>query len=222
MRIRTKALVGAIALLGIAVPACGDDDGDDTRPARAEPKIVNNPLKQGVDYTAAIRPRLVMRFPDGGWEVLRDNEVYTAFLRTDEPGEIPDLSGTPPLAFVHPVRVYDPRRGDTLVRAPADIEAWLRDHPAVAAGRAEPVTVGGARGVRFEIRGPGEGRYLEVCGDTPCKKLFYTGGVQVFAIRPGSVIELTVLDVGGETLVIAVDPPSADKAQRVIETLSFP
>ena len=127
-----------------------------------------------------------------------------------------------PLAFIHPTRVYDPTRPDTLVRAPADIEAWLRRHPALAAERAQPVTVGGARGVRFEVRGPPSGRYLEDCADTPCKKLFHTAGIQVSAIRPGQAIELTLLDVDGEPVVIAVAPASRDEAQRVIEELRFP
>jgi hypothetical protein len=221
MRTGKHVLICVIALLALALVACGDDDDEDGRAAPAAPKLATGSLKQGVDYTATFRPRLVMRFPDPGWEVLRDTKVYTSFVRPAESGETPYLSVIPPLTLVHPVQVFDPRRSDSLVPAPPDIEAWLRDHPAVAAGRAEPVTVGGSRGVRFEIRGPKDGRYLEVCGDTPCKKLFYTMGVQVFAIRPGAVIELTVVEVDGETLVIAVHPAFARKAQRVIETLSF-
>jgi hypothetical protein len=222
MRTGKKALIYVVILLGLAPLACGDNEGDDAGAGQAAPKLVTGRLQPGVDYTAAFRPRLAMRFPDQGWEVLRDTEVFTSFLRPAESGEIPKLSEIPPLSFIHPVQVYDPRRPDTPVRAPADIEAWLRDHPAVAAGPAEPVTVGDLRGKRFVIRGPKDGRYLEDCADKPCKKLFLTQSINVFAISPRSRIDLTVLDVGDETVVISVDPAFAGYAQRVIDTVRFP
>jgi hypothetical protein len=216
-----KALICVVALLGVTLVACGDDDDGDDRASRAEPKLVEGVLKPGVEYTAVFRPRLLMRFPEPGWEVLRDTKVYTSFIRPAEL-ETRTVSEVQPLAFVHPLRVYAPTRPDTLVSAPANLQAWLRRHPAVAAGRAEPVTVGGARGVRFEVRGPPGGRYLEDCARTPCKKLFDTAGIQVSAIRPGQAIELTLLDVRGETVIIAIDPAVADEARRVLDKLRFP
>jgi hypothetical protein len=216
-----KVLICVVALLVVGLIACGDDDGDEAESGRAEPKLVTGTPKPGVEYTATFRPRVVMRFPDPGWEVLRDTKVYASFFRPAESGQTPHISQIQPLSFIHPVEVYDPRRPDTLVRGPADIEAWLREHPAVDASRAEQVTVGGERAVRFEIRGPKNGRYLEQCADRPCKRLFYTAAIQVFAIQPGATIELTLVDVGGETVVIAVDPAFREKAYRVIETLRF-
>lgn len=216
-----KVLICVVALLAFGLIACGDDDGDEAESGRAEPKLVTGTPKPGVEYTATFRPRVVMRFPDRGWEVLRDTKVYVSFFRPAESGQTPYLSQVQPLAFVHPDQVYDARRPDTLVRAPADIEAWLRKHPAVDAGRGEAVSVGDEEAVRFEIRGRKDGRYLEVCEDRPCKKLFYTSGIQVFAIQPGATIELTLVDVGGETVVIAVDPTFREKAHRVVETLRF-
>ena len=209
-------------LLCPALPACGDDDDAGSGEAsRAEAELISGTPKPGVEYTATFRPRVILRFPEPGWEVLRDTEVYTSFIRPAEVGPR-RVSEVQPLAFIHPTQVYDPTRPDTLVRAPADIEAWLRKHPALSADPAEPVSVGGADGVRFTVRGPPDGRYLEECAGTRCKKLFYTEGIQVFAIRPGQEIELTVLDVDGEPVVIGVDPAVRAEAQQVIDEMRFP
>ena len=70
MRVGNKVLIGAVALVGPALAGCGGDNGDDDRASRAEPKLITGAPKRGVEYTATFRPRLTLRFPEPGWEVL--------------------------------------------------------------------------------------------------------------------------------------------------------
>ncbi len=59
------------------------------------------------------------------------------------------------LSFVNAqeVYVYEPTRTGTpnLVKAPEEMVGWFQQHPYLQTSKPEPVTVGGVKGVQFDV-----------------------------------------------------------------------
>ena len=57
------------------------------------------------------------------------------------------------LNFVNVQKVYKPTRTGTpnVVDAPKDMVGWFQQHPYLQTSKPEPVTVGGVKGVQFDV-----------------------------------------------------------------------
>jgi hypothetical protein len=135
------------------------------------------------------------------------------------------------IGFVNAQEVYKPTSTGTpnAVEAPEDMVGWFQRHPYLQTDKPEPVTVGGVKGVQFDVVVedlPED--YYSVCG-SDCVGLFRlsTGGFPVSLVE-GDKVRLFVLeDVKGETVTIGFVSPAiefdgfAPEAQKVIDTVEW-
>jgi hypothetical protein len=134
------------------------------------------------------------------------------------------------LGFTNAPEVYKPTRTGTgnVVDAPEDLVGWFQQHPHLKTSKPEPVTVGGVKGVQFDVVVedlPED--YSGVCG-SDCVGLFrLSTGLRV-SLWEGDKVRLIVLDdVKGETVTIGFGSPAtefdefAPEAQKVIDTVEW-
>ena len=135
------------------------------------------------------------------------------------------------IGFVNAQEVFKPTKTGmpNVVEAPEDIVGWFQRHPYLQTDNAEPATVGGVKGERFDVVVedlPED--YYSVCG-SDCVGLFRlsAGGFPVSLVE-GDKVRLIVLDdVKGETVTIGFVSPAtefdefAPEAQKVIDTVEW-
>jgi hypothetical protein len=111
--------------------------------------------------------------------------------------------------------------------------AWTQQHPYLQTSKPEPVTVGGVKGVQFDVvLGDRPQNYIGTCtsivGTPNCVDLsrLSTGG-QIF-VAEGEKVRVTVLeDLEGETVTIGFGSPTSEfeefapEAQKVIDTVKW-
>jgi hypothetical protein len=229
-------VLGLLCTLALVVPACGGGGGQpaatDTEPTRTtEPPETastipepGEPLSAGNKYvTTKFKPAFSFRIVEEGWQVAG--------------AEIPDIFdiarqdplGIVVLIFHNPQEVYDPKRAveQIAVPEPEDWVAWYQNHPYLKTGKPTSVSIGGVHGVRFNLEASSvPENYPERCGD-PCVPLWPLsdgGYVDQFL---GDSSQVTIVDVGGETVIIDVtalsDKPEElyPKAQQVLDTVEW-
>lgn len=165
--LRPLALVaaGAALLAAIAIAIAGglrteppSEPVPAERPERSGRPLFGGTLVAGERYrTQAFVPELSFVVADENWYVddpTSANVLYLNRVVRGRPNPIPFL---PPstLAFDRLVEVYDPAvrdRDAARIAAPADPLAWMREHPDLRVGAAEPVTVAGLRGTSADVR----------------------------------------------------------------------
>ena len=165
-------LVLLLVLVVLAVSACGAGGGEDQQ-ARGQslPKFDQASLPAGRYHTTEFKPSLSFRITGDDWRfegpsgVLGDPEHpdYLFFQRVRW-GEISFFN-------VRKVKgVYKPRgpTGETEpVPAPDELVGWFQHHPYLKTSKPEPVTVGGVKGVQFDVVLANRPRnHKGVCGNT--------------------------------------------------------
>ena len=102
------------------------------------------------------------------------------------------------LGFFNVQDVYKPTTTGSaiVVDAPKDMVGWLQQHPYLQTSKPEPVTVGGVKGVQFDV----------VVGDLPQK--YYIPTCTSIAGTPNCV-DLARLSTGGTILLVEGDKASA-------------
>jgi len=138
------------------------------------------------------------------------------------------------IGFVNAQEVYKPTKTGTpnVVDAPEDMLGWFQQHPYLQTDKPEPVTVGGVKGVQFDV----------VVEDLPedysgmCPGCGVGSGVGIFRLSTGFPVaygeadksRLIVLeDVKGETVTLGFSSPAtefdefAPEAQKVIDTVKW-
>lgn len=132
------------------------------------------------------------------------------------------------LSFLNVRDVYDPKDPILTQPAPEDLAAWFGEHPHLDAGSPEPVEVGGASGVAFDVTVAPlpEGHASGTC-DTPCVPLFPQDDGSAFVFLPANKNRVVVLDLAGETVVVTVEGPQeafedfAPRAEEVLDTVRW-
>jgi hypothetical protein len=157
---RDQLVVGTVAaavLAAIVVLAAprGVNQGPKPAPTPAGRALFGGSLEPGVRYrTRAFLPALSFVVSDSDWLV--QDATRTDYLRLDRRvrDDVPG-SERPPrsfLTFSRVTRVFNPRfrsRGAAL--ATRNLYAWMKRHPDLIVGPAEPVTVAGRRGQSFPV-----------------------------------------------------------------------
>jgi hypothetical protein len=225
-----RLLVGRVLSLGLlvvvvvlALSACGGDEKKaKARPLPEDPKA----LRPGTYRSEEFKPSLSFHVGKG-WS-------SSTFPETSDFLEI-TRGQTTGMNFSNAQEVYKPTKTGSaiVVDAPKDMVGWLQQHPYLQTSQPEPVTVGGVKGVEFDV-GVGDlpKGYNPTCssiiGDPNCVDLVRTstGGLLFVAEGyPGRVIVLE--DLEGETVTIGFFSPASEfeefvpEAQKVIDTVKW-
>jgi len=207
------------ALLGLALSACGGGGQEQATKPRPLPEL-EQALRPGVYRSEEFEPSLSFRL-GMGW--------------TTSPPEVSDtlkiLHGeTAGLRFVSAQEVYKPTKMGmpNVVEAPKDMVGWFQYHPYLQTSKPEPVTVGGVKGLQFDVVVEGLPQdHIGACG-SECVDIFESSEVGWIALREGDKGHAIVLeDVNGETVTIGIVSPARDfddflpQAQKVLDTVKW-
>jgi hypothetical protein len=219
-----RLLVGRVLSLGLLVvvvvltlSACGGDEKKaKARPLPEDPKA----LRPGTYRSEEFKPSLSFRVGKGWSSSPLESSDALQITRGQTAG----------LGFANVQEVYKPTRTGTpnVVDAPKDIVAWEQHHPYLQTDKPEPVTVGGVKGVQFDVVVedlPED--YSGVCGPD-CVDLFrLSTGIPV-SQGEADKVRLTVLeDVEGETVTIGFATLASDfdefapEAQKVLDSVEW-
>jgi hypothetical protein len=224
-----RLLVGRVLSLGLlvvvlvlALSACGGDEKKaKARPLPEDPKA----LRPGTYRSEEFKPSLSFHVGKG-W--------------SSSPLEASDIleitrGQTTGMNFSNAQEVYKPTKTGSanVVDAPKDMVGWLQQHPYLQTSKPEPVTVGGVKGVEFDV-GVGDlpKGYNPTCssiiGDPNCVDLvrLSTGG-SLFVAEGYPVRVIVLEDLEGETVTIGFFSPASEfeelvpEAQKVIDTVKW-
>jgi type IV secretory pathway protease TraF len=225
-----RLLVGRVSSLGLlmvvvvlALSACGGDEKKaKARPLPEEPKA----LHPGTYRSEEFKPSLSFHVGKG-WSSSPFQEASDGLgiARGQTAG----------LGFFNVQEVYKPTTTGSaiLVDAPKNIAGWLQQHPYLQTSNPEPVTVGGVKGVEFDVVvGDLPKGYNPTCssivGDPKCVDLFRlsTGG-PVFVAKGEKVHVIVLEDVEGETVTIGFVSRASEfgefapEAQKVLDSVEW-
>jgi hypothetical protein len=209
------AAVMALALV-LAASALNTQPADNSARPAVTPTPDARPLFGGtmgrnVRYeTTVFVPTLSFVVRDDKWRAVVTDQSDLLLLERGEGYFEPGGERRPPatLTFGYIREVYDPAvPGLQASRrpAPTDLHAWLRAHPDLRVGAAQPVTVAGVPGKRFTI----EARFDQPTHPDPeCRRRWQvtcTALAPGGSVQTGTLIQMTVLQTEPDPLVITVD-----------------
>ena len=207
----------SMTLAGLMLSACGggQEQASKPRPLPEDEKA----LRPGVYRSEEFKPSLSFRVGKG-WSTSPPERSDDLFIVHGE---------TTGIGFVNAQEVYKPTKTGTpnVVDAPEDMVGWFQQHPYLQTDKPEPVTVGGVKGVQFDVVVEVPEDYSGVCG-SDCVGLFrLSTGIRVSLIE-GDKVRLIVLDdVKGETVTLGFVSPASEfdefapEAQKVIDTVEW-
>jgi hypothetical protein len=228
MMIRAMLLLAATAMILVALTAC--DGGSAAHEEEAKPRSLpedEKALQPGEYRSEEFEPSLSFRVGKGWSHV---------------PLEAPDILqierrefGAGWLAFTNVQQVFKPSTQGQIVEAPKDIVGWYQHHPYLQTSKPEPISVGGVKGVQFDVVVEDLPKdYYGECGSN-CVDLFETGSSYNYALwssvegeHSGEKQRAIILeDVKGETVTITYTSPApefdelAPEAQRVLDSVKW-
>jgi len=220
---RAMLLLAATAMILVALTACGGGSAQE----QAKPRILpedEKALRPGEYRSEEFEPSLSFRVGKG-W--------------SNVPPEAPDVlhierrAGW--LAFTNVQQVFKPGTQGQRVEAPKDMVGWFQHHPYLQTSKPEPISVGGVKGVQFDVVVKDLPKdYWGVCG-SDCVDLFETGNDYNYALwsreegeHPAEKQRVIVLEgVKGETVTIIYTSLApefdefAPEAQRVLDSVEW-
>jgi hypothetical protein len=152
--------LGLLVTLALTVSACGGG-GTEHQQAQAQakgrplPKYVQPVLPAGKYHTTEFKPPLSFRLTGEGWRfegpssTLNDPEHSDYLFFQYRP-----MGGEGEIAFFNLRKVegvYKPTGAIESVPAPDELVGWFQHHPYLETSKPEPVTVGGVKGVQFDV-----------------------------------------------------------------------
>jgi hypothetical protein len=206
--------------LALALGACGAGGSKEEAKARPLPEE-EKALRPGEYRSEEFKPSFSFRVGKG-WS---SAPLEASDVLVIAQGE------TKVIGFVNAQEVYKPGTLN-VVDAPEDMVGWFQQHPYLQTDKPEPVTVGGVKGVQFDV----------VVEDLPedysrvCPGCGVGSGVGIFRLSSGSPVayreadksRLIVLeDVKGETVTLGFFSPASEfeefvpEAQKVIDTVKW-
>jgi hypothetical protein len=131
------------------------------------------------------------------------------------------------LAFINVQQVYKSRTLE-IVEAPKDMVGWFQHHPYLQTDKLETISVGGIKGIQFEVVVENLPKdYYGVCG-LDCVDLFRTSSNHQHTLFEGERQRVIVLEgVKGETVTIYYSSPATEfdefalEAQRVLDSVKW-
>src|SRR5215210_9171701 len=219
---RVLSLGLLVVLVVLALSACGGDEKKaKARPLPEDPKALRPGTYRSEEFKPSLSFRVGKGWSSAPWEAYDDLEItrgQTAFL-----------------SFVNAQEVYKPTKTGSaiVVDAPKNIDGWLQQHPYLQTSNPEPVTVGGVKGLQFDVVvGDRPQNYNPTCtswvGNPNCVDLFWlsTGG-PILLVEGDKAGVIVLEDVGGETVTIGFVSPASEfgehapEAQKVLESVEW-
>jgi len=218
-------VVGLLAtLLVLALGACGGGSAQEGGKARPLPNG-EKALRPGEYYTAKFKPSLSFRLGKGltsAPPLLRD------YIEIDGPSRGPSKSSRW-IRFSNVKEVYKPGEIGYAVEAPKDLVGWFQHHPDLKTSEPKPVTVGGVKGVQFDVVVedlPED--YFGMCGEECVDIYSLSGGEKILAyLEPKKRKVIVLEDVKGSTVTIDFGSSVSDfddflpEAQKVVESVKW-
>jgi hypothetical protein len=224
---RVLSLGLLVVLVVLALSACGGGEKKaKARPLPEDPKA----LRPGTYRSEEFKPSLSFRVGKG-WSSAPLEASDVLQIARGQPAGIP----YPAVTFLNVQEVYKPTRTGTpnVVDAPKDMVGWTQQHPYLQTSNPEPVTVGGVKGVQFEVvLGELPQNYIGTCtsivGNPNCVDLFRlsTGG-EIFVAEGEKVRVIVLEDLKGETVTIGSGSPASEfeefvpEAQKVLDSVEW-
>ena len=223
-----RLLVGRVLSLGLlvvvvvlALSACGGDEKKaKARPLPEEEKA----LRPGTYRSEEFKPSLSFHVGKGWSSTSLEASDVLQITR----GQTADLG------FLNVQEVYKPTRTvSQIVNAPKDMVGWFQQHPYLQTSKPEPVTVGGVKGLQFDVVvGDRPQYYIPTCtsiiGNPNCVDLFRLSTGEPILLVEGDKAGIIVLeDVEGETVTIGFVSPASEfgehapEAQKVLESVEW-
>jgi hypothetical protein len=212
-----------VVLLVLALSACGGDEKKaKARPLPEKPKA----LRPGTYRSEEFKPSLSFHVGKG-WSSSPVEEASDVLEIT--------RGQTAGLNFANVQEVYKPTKTGSaiVVDAPKDMVGWFQQHPYLQTSKPEPVTVGGVKGLQFDVvLGDLPQTYLGTCesivGQPNCVDLvrLSTGG-PIFLVEGDKAGVIDLEDLEGETVTIGFFSPASEfeefvpEAQKVIDTVKW-
>jgi hypothetical protein len=211
-------------LLVLALSACGGNEQvSKPQPLPEE----EQQLRTGVYRSEEFKPSLTFRVGEGWKNVPVEAPDVLHIERQEEWGGW--------LAFTNVQLVFKPGDVENVVEAPKDMVGWFQHHPYLQTDKPETISVGGVKGVQFDVvvKDLPKGYYGD-CG-LDCVDLFETGNAYNYALwtreegeHPAEKQRVIVLEgVKGETVTIIYTRAApefdefAPEAQRVLESVEW-
>jgi hypothetical protein len=205
-----------VILVVLALSAGGGGEKQQASRPRPLPED-EKALRPGVYRSEEFEPSLSFRVGKG-WTNLPLEASDALFIGHGE---------TTGLGFVNAQEVFKPTKLN-IVDAPEDMVGWFQRHPYLQTDKLEPVTVGGVKGVQFDVVVedlPED--YSGACG-SDCVGLFWLSTGFPFSLVEGDKVRLFVLeDVKGKTVTIGFVSPAtefdefAPEAQKVVDSVEW-
>jgi hypothetical protein len=220
-RVLSLGLLVVVVVLGLS--ACGGDEKKaKARPLPEEPKA----LRPGTYRSEEFKPSLSFHVGKG-WSSspLEEASDFLEITRGQTAG----------LNFTNVQEVYKPTKTGSanVVDAPKDMVGWLQQHPYLQTSKPEPVTVGGVKGLQFDVvLGDLPQTYSGTCttivGNPNCVDLARLSTGEPILLVEGDKAGVIVLeDLEGETVTIGFFSPASEfeefapEAQKVIDTVKW-
>jgi hypothetical protein len=225
-----RLLVGRVLSLGLlvvvvvlALSACGADEKKaKARPLPEEPKA----LRPGTYRSEEFKPSLSFHVGKG-WSSspLEEASDGLGIARGQTAG----------LNFTNVQDVYKPNKTGSanVVDTPKDMVGWTQQHPYLRTSKPEPVTVGGVKGLQFDVvlgdlPQTYSGSCTAIVGTPNCVDLFSLSTGEPIFVAEGYPVRVIVLeDLEGETVTIGFFSPASEfeefvpEAQKVIDTVKW-
>jgi hypothetical protein len=212
----TLGLVLLVTLGIFAVSACGGG-GEEKAKARPLPEDPKE-LRPGEYRSEEFKPSLSFRVGKGWTSDILEISDVLSIRRGEEAG----------LAFWKVQEVYKPGTTLEVVEAPKDLVGWFQQHPYLQTDKPEPITVGGVKGVEFDVvveEVPED--YSGVCG-SGCVGIWKASDGSWWAFLEDYKERVIILeDVQGERVTIDFGSPAtefdefAPKAEKVLDSVEW-
>jgi hypothetical protein len=212
-----------VVLLVLALSACGGDEKKaKARPLPEKPKA----LRPGTYRSEEFKPSLSFHVGKG-WSSSPVEEASDVLEIT--------RGQTAGLNFANVQEVYKPTTTGSaiVVDAPKDMVGWFQQHPYLQTSKPEPVTVGGVKGLQFDVvLGDLPQTYLGTCesivGQPNCVDLvrLSTGG-PIFLVEGEKAGVIVLEDLEGETVTMGFVSPASEfgefapHAQKVVDSVKW-
>jgi hypothetical protein len=208
-----------VTLVVLAMNSCGEGGQEEANKPRPLPEE-RQALRPREYRTEVFKPSLSFKVSEG-WTTSPPAASDALLLAWGETAVLM-------VANVH--EVYKPTRSGTpnVVEAPKDMVGWFQEHPYLQTSKPAPATVGGVKGVQFDVvtkNLPED--YFGACG-SDCVDIFRPSSGGSKDLPEGDKAHVIVLEhIKGETVTIgfASRPTEFDEfapeAQKVVDSVKW-
>jgi hypothetical protein len=148
MMMRAMLVVAATAMILVGLTACGGGSAQE----QAKPRILpedEKALRPGEYRSEEFEPSLSFRVGKD-WSHVPLEAPDVLHIERKSLGADP-TAGWLWLAFINVQQVFKPGTQGQIVEAPKDMVGWYQHHPYLQTSKPEPISVGGVKGVQFDV-----------------------------------------------------------------------